>query len=186
MDLPAAKKSALSNCKGLSRTKFFSTFHQQTFAFHDSIMFYITMKSAKIYQKMIKTCKQIFAQKPFLFISRLCYNRGNDWHIWLNGKRINLEHQICSKIWFLNELTLCQYSFSEDNVLSFLMPKVFRSDIKKLQIQRQNISFKDLIFLASNCINVRFDMVTVRDGHGSIVPLERIVEALPKLKHFKL
>uniref|UniRef100_A0AC34FT66 Uncharacterized protein n=1 Tax=Panagrolaimus sp. ES5 TaxID=591445 RepID=A0AC34FT66_9BILA len=63
-----------------------------------------------------------------------------------------------------------------------IVPKIYQSNVKELTLREQIISFNDLIFLASKCKTIHFWRgANVVDKEGCVVPLEKIVEVLPKL-----
>uniref|UniRef100_A0AC34FKW5 Uncharacterized protein n=1 Tax=Panagrolaimus sp. ES5 TaxID=591445 RepID=A0AC34FKW5_9BILA len=134
---------------------------------------------------MVKSCKYFFVRNPIIIMSRSLFEyTNNGWNVWFNGeKKVDLSN-FYSKIWITRSLCVaadCNESF-DPNFLSLNVPKIFQSDIKILNLWKQNISFKDLIFLASKCEKIDLNYgVTVLYEDESIVPLEKIVQVLPKL-----
>uniref|UniRef100_A0A914QDM8 Uncharacterized protein n=1 Tax=Panagrolaimus davidi TaxID=227884 RepID=A0A914QDM8_9BILA len=166
-----------------NRGQFYSTYRRQDFAFRDSIMHYIAKnpKSVKLYQKLVQSCKYFFLKNPILILYELRYtNFGwgamseakDGW----KGLDIN---NISSKFW----ITEGFYGFTGSNhLVSSMIPKLYKCDAKWLDLVNQIITFDELLFLASNAEHFDSDGVVVKYGDDSVVPLEKVVEALPKIK----
>uniref|UniRef100_A0A914PVU4 Uncharacterized protein n=1 Tax=Panagrolaimus davidi TaxID=227884 RepID=A0A914PVU4_9BILA len=168
-----------------NRGQFYSTYRHQNFAFQGSIMYYIAKnpKSVKLYQKLVQSCKYFFRMNPILINEYICV---------LNYKSIGLKavkedgwkildiNNISSKCW----ITKGCYGFTGNNhhLVSSLIPKLYKCDAKRLDLGDQIITFDELMFLASNAEEIDLDGVVVKYEDGSLVPLEKVVEALPKIK----
>uniref|UniRef100_A0AC34G2D8 Uncharacterized protein n=1 Tax=Panagrolaimus sp. ES5 TaxID=591445 RepID=A0AC34G2D8_9BILA len=169
------------------RASFLATYRRdQDFSLPDSIMFYISQNptSAKVYQKLIQSCKYFFVQNSVLVISNCYLKYEYEWRLSFYEEFLDFKN-LSSKIWITDELfvddslaTVKDFNFS-------IVSKIYQSDFKKLNLKNQSISFDDFIFLASKCETVWFwENVTVfHDEDKSVVPLEKIVELLPKLTH---
>uniref|UniRef100_A0A914QPT5 Uncharacterized protein n=1 Tax=Panagrolaimus davidi TaxID=227884 RepID=A0A914QPT5_9BILA len=164
-----------------NRGQFYSTYRRQDFAFQDSIMHYIAKnpKSVKLYQKLVKSCKHFFLKNPILILYKLCSTSAgwearaeDDW------KRLDI-YNISSKFW----ITEGFYGFTGKNdLVSSLIPKLYKCDAKMLHLFDQIITSDELLFLASNAEEIDFSEVVVKYADGSVVPLEKVVEVLPKIK----
>uniref|UniRef100_A0AC35FTS5 Uncharacterized protein n=1 Tax=Panagrolaimus sp. PS1159 TaxID=55785 RepID=A0AC35FTS5_9BILA len=66
--------------------------------------------------------------------------------------------------------------------LSSVFPKLYKTDFKKLTLADHTISYSDFLFLSSNVENIELMSVVVKNEDGTIVPLEKLVKALPKIK----
>uniref|UniRef100_A0AC34G8N3 Uncharacterized protein n=1 Tax=Panagrolaimus sp. ES5 TaxID=591445 RepID=A0AC34G8N3_9BILA len=168
------------------RASFLATYRRdQDFSLPDSIMFYIAKNpsSAKVYQKMIQSCKYFFVQNPILVFSHLhcCYE--TKWETFSNNMPVSLDETF-SKIWVTDEIFVDNLSSTEQNSFSSIVSKIYRSDIKELSLMNQFISFADLIFLTSKCeMSVIFGG---ENGEEFDVPFEKILEVLPKLRGLSL
>uniref|UniRef100_A0A914PDB1 Uncharacterized protein n=1 Tax=Panagrolaimus davidi TaxID=227884 RepID=A0A914PDB1_9BILA len=169
-----------------NRGQFYSTYRRQNFAFQGSIMHYIAKnpKSSKLYQKLVQSCKYFFLKNPILIFYKLRYINGG-WDVMAEAehgwKCIDIKN-ILIKCWITKGL----YGFTGNNrIVSSLIPKLYKCDAKRLDLLNQIITFDELLFLASNAEEIDFDEVVVKYENGSVVPLEKVVEVLPKIKTIK-
>uniref|UniRef100_A0AC34G6Y7 Uncharacterized protein n=1 Tax=Panagrolaimus sp. ES5 TaxID=591445 RepID=A0AC34G6Y7_9BILA len=167
------------------RASFFASYRRhQNFSLPDSIMFYVSQNptSSKVYEKMIQSCKYFFVKNPILVYSIFYLKYENEWFTFFKRKPADFKNLSC-KIWITDGLSVYDRSLSTDKTfISSIVPKVYQSDIKKFCLQNQSISFNDFIFLTSKCETITFlDGISVKNEDCSIVPLEKLVEVLPKL-----
>uniref|UniRef100_A0AC35FQP0 Uncharacterized protein n=1 Tax=Panagrolaimus sp. PS1159 TaxID=55785 RepID=A0AC35FQP0_9BILA len=147
------------------KSRFYESYLPQNFAFRDSMINYITNNpsSPKVWLKMIICCKYFFAQNPLVIISNLYYHDEEGW------KTIGR-------------------SFRGDalqNAMSNFIPRIFRCDLKDIQLENQVIAFDELLLLSAKKGYVSFDNVTVYYKDGSVVPLEKIVQFYPDISDFQ-
>uniref|UniRef100_A0AC35GLP1 Uncharacterized protein n=1 Tax=Panagrolaimus sp. PS1159 TaxID=55785 RepID=A0AC35GLP1_9BILA len=183
--------------------RFYSSICEQKFPFRNSLIFYITQNpsSLKLYQKMIKSCKHFFDKNPILVISTLYAEYGTtEWGIWFNEKSVELEKLVPStKLWVIDEINVGNtiispiYPFVNPNVCSdakwlttIIISKIYQSNIERFVLWNQTISFKDFVFVASNCKEIMLCNVSVVENESdAIVAVEKLIEVLPNLKDFE-
>uniref|UniRef100_A0A914P464 Uncharacterized protein n=1 Tax=Panagrolaimus davidi TaxID=227884 RepID=A0A914P464_9BILA len=166
------------------RAKFLSTYcSRQSFSLPDSYMFYILKhpKNAEMYQKMIKSCKYFFIKNPILVIPCLSY--GRDSKEWQNLSNVKSDmSNLMSKIWITGKLHI-NAGKNEENILSSIISKVYRCDVKVFILYDQTILYHDLSRLIGSAEKIRFYRnVLVKNDNGSNVCLEKIVEVALKAK----
>uniref|UniRef100_A0A914PH47 Uncharacterized protein n=1 Tax=Panagrolaimus davidi TaxID=227884 RepID=A0A914PH47_9BILA len=163
------------------RAKFYSTYiSRQNFALPDTIMFYILMnpKTAKLYQKLIKSCKYFFVKNPVLVISYLFYN-CDKWFV--DQKPFDLSKLTC-KVWITDKLNLCSVKTGNQSILPSLMSKFYRCDAKDLLLSNQVLSFHDLSLLISSAKDISLYNISIKNKNGSNVALEKVIEIAVKAK----
>uniref|UniRef100_A0AC34FIB0 Uncharacterized protein n=1 Tax=Panagrolaimus sp. ES5 TaxID=591445 RepID=A0AC34FIB0_9BILA len=192
-DSGAGEEATISPVK---KASFLSSYRIQSFSLPDSIMFYMAKNppSAEIYQKLIQSCKYFFVKNPLLVVSELHLGYRNGWHTCGDEEKIDLKN-IPHKLWIsrnLNVVVNCGIvhidacNGQDRFFVSSLISKFYRCDVTKLTLQRQTISFKDFIFLASNVESLQLtNALNILNEDGSVATLEKIVEALPKLTYFE-
>lgn len=162
-------------------------FHQD-WSLPDSIVYYITQNpsSAEFYFNLISTCKYFFTKNAIL----LCPGLGFDGKIYEEKSKALEELTACNdlespaKIWIVG----CDFGVFPSktsnltNGVSSFIENIYRCEAERLYFVNQIISHDELFFLTSSVYAIHFDQVTVKDKDGSILPLEKIVEAIPKLK----
>uniref|UniRef100_A0A914QV82 Uncharacterized protein n=1 Tax=Panagrolaimus davidi TaxID=227884 RepID=A0A914QV82_9BILA len=198
MDIFGVSKSNQSNKNIKSKAskfsskhaQFYSTYFRQNFSLPNNIIYYISKnpKSAKLYQKMIQTCKYFFIKNPIIVIdSRLAFCE-NQWLI--KRKPYDISNVTC-KFWITDDLSIASNSLkiNEDmnkNVVSSIIPKVYKCASKYLTLFNQNIFFHDLYFLIKSAEEIYFSDVCVKNDDGSNVAIEKIIEIAVKAKSFTL
>uniref|UniRef100_A0A914Q162 Uncharacterized protein n=1 Tax=Panagrolaimus davidi TaxID=227884 RepID=A0A914Q162_9BILA len=170
------------------RAKFLSTYcSRQSFSLTDSIMFYILKhpKDAQMYQKMIKSCKYFFIRNPILVISCLSY--GGVRKEWQNLSKVKSDmSNLMSKIWITEKLHI-NAGKNEENILSSIISKVYRCDVKEFILYNQTILYHDLTRLIGSAeIILFYQNVLVRNDNGLNVGLEKIVEVAVKAEFITL
>uniref|UniRef100_A0A914NZZ0 Uncharacterized protein n=1 Tax=Panagrolaimus davidi TaxID=227884 RepID=A0A914NZZ0_9BILA len=148
-----------------------------------------------MYQTLIQSCKYFFFKNPILIVSDLSLVHDNGWQTFFNKKLVNFKN-ITRKIWITNEINIID-DFGEEidhTFLASLISKIYQSDVKRFILCDQNLFFDEFIFLASNAEEVRLDggslrtfedpTCIIKNVDGSIASLEKIFEALPKVKKF--
>ena len=71
---------------------------------------------------------------------------------------------------------------------SSLLPKIYRCDLTFLFLSNQSLTFHDFQkFISSGSLKILFLSETiVKIDDGTIVPIEKLIEHLPKLQDFQL
>uniref|UniRef100_A0A914PR26 Uncharacterized protein n=1 Tax=Panagrolaimus davidi TaxID=227884 RepID=A0A914PR26_9BILA len=135
--------------------------------------------NAKAWQKLIQSCKYFFAKNQIFVIENLSFTR--DYRIKLSSNGFEKPFDIAKvpcKLW-INEIFHFPY------FISLIIPKIYRCDVKFLRFFHQTISFDAFLFLSSYVEIIELEFVTVENENGSIVPFEKLVEILPKIKEIK-
>uniref|UniRef100_A0A914QFT8 Uncharacterized protein n=1 Tax=Panagrolaimus davidi TaxID=227884 RepID=A0A914QFT8_9BILA len=159
-----------------TQTEFRATYCYQNFALPDSIIFYMAKnpQSSKVYQKMIKSCKYFFIKNPILVIPQLYYNPTDQWHTNVNERKVCLKG-ITSKIWVSQNMVLDSLRFGQFNDISF-----YRCDAKIHWYKKVSV----INFFAPKCDKFRLYNSAFANDNGSILLIDAIISALPKLKSF--
>uniref|UniRef100_A0A914QT93 Uncharacterized protein n=1 Tax=Panagrolaimus davidi TaxID=227884 RepID=A0A914QT93_9BILA len=168
------------------RAQFFAKYFRQNFSLPDSILHHIAKnpKTWKLYQKMIRTCKYFFVKNPILVIRCLSHNKGDEWSA--DQLLIDLNKLKC-KFWVTEEISV--FPVVEDynqNVLSSIIPKLYKCDVIFLNLTGQTISYCDLSFVISDAEKINFEDVTLKDENGEILPLEKLIEASIKAQRIRI
>uniref|UniRef100_A0A914RCC5 Uncharacterized protein n=1 Tax=Panagrolaimus davidi TaxID=227884 RepID=A0A914RCC5_9BILA len=173
-----AQDSMMVSCK---RAKFMAKYQRQNFSMPDSVIFYIAKnpKTPELYLKMVKTCKYFFVKNPILVIHRL-YTNGGKWRV--NGKPLDLTKYNC-KYWITDNIIASASEFVDKNILSPIIPKLYKFDVKRLTLLYQIISFNDLSLLISSAETIRFICVIVKHVNRSDVPIEDIIAIAVNAEH---
>uniref|UniRef100_A0A914NZV9 Uncharacterized protein n=1 Tax=Panagrolaimus davidi TaxID=227884 RepID=A0A914NZV9_9BILA len=171
-----AQGSMMVNCK---RTKFMAKYQRQNFSMPDSIIFYAAKnpKTAKLYLKMVKTCKYFYFKNPIIIINRL-HTFGGKWMV--KEKSLDLTKYNC-KYWITDQI----YASCKTILLPFF-PKLYQCDAKNLLLHSQVVSFNDLSLLISSAEEIYLYDVVVKHADGSDVPLEDIVAIAVKAKEISV
>uniref|UniRef100_A0A914QST9 Uncharacterized protein n=1 Tax=Panagrolaimus davidi TaxID=227884 RepID=A0A914QST9_9BILA len=172
-----AQDSTMVNCK---RTKFMKTYQRQNFSMPDSIIFYIAKnpKTAELYLKMVKTCKYFFVKNPIIILPTLKADDGK-WRV--NEKPLDFTKYNC-KYWITGEIYASAYESVDENILSPIIPKIYRCDVKRLYLYSQVMSFDDLSLIVSSAEKIYLKNVIVKHSDSSDIPLEDIVAIAVKAK----
>uniref|UniRef100_A0A914PGP3 Homing endonuclease LAGLIDADG domain-containing protein n=1 Tax=Panagrolaimus davidi TaxID=227884 RepID=A0A914PGP3_9BILA len=168
----------------LKRIQFFkSFFSRQNWSLPNSIIYYILKNpsTSKVYQKLIQSCKYFFAKNPILIINEKLYIAILSYLHY--PKPIDLKN-ISSKLWIKNEINISSRNGDEGYRASRMIPKIFKCDAPRLILMKQIISFKELIFLASNVQKINLECTIVKNSDGSIVEFKKMVEFFPKVESF--
>uniref|UniRef100_A0AC34F6F8 Uncharacterized protein n=1 Tax=Panagrolaimus sp. ES5 TaxID=591445 RepID=A0AC34F6F8_9BILA len=162
------------------KPRFSGPIQRQNFAFRDSVIHYI-LQNEKMYQMLIKCCKYFYHKKSVLVVSDFTYD-GNKWQTSL-GNLTDLSILPC-KLWITFDLTIDKSD--NQNLVSSIVPEIFRCDIYYLNLCNQTMVFKDLVAIASCAKDIHLNNVTVKNEDGSIVQLEKLVGTLSEAKHIKM
>uniref|UniRef100_A0A914QHM0 Uncharacterized protein n=1 Tax=Panagrolaimus davidi TaxID=227884 RepID=A0A914QHM0_9BILA len=88
---------------------------------------------------------------------------------------------ISCKFW-ITQFISAKYSDNK-NIISSIIPKIYKCDAKMLCLDNQIFSYNDFAFLVSNAEDINFKAVTVMNENDLIVPFEKVFEAIPKIKY---
>uniref|UniRef100_A0A914PM09 Uncharacterized protein n=1 Tax=Panagrolaimus davidi TaxID=227884 RepID=A0A914PM09_9BILA len=164
------------------RTKFSSTnVFRQNLSLPDSLMYYICKNpnTPATYQKLMKACKYFFIKNPIRIVKMLDYA----WDKWLvENAPLDLS-KLTYKLWITDQFEV--QPRANDNLVTAIMPKLYRCDAKELYISYQVLFFYDLPLLFSSAEEIEFLNVTIKNEDGSIVALEKMVEVAVKAKKFQ-
>uniref|UniRef100_A0A914P5H1 Uncharacterized protein n=1 Tax=Panagrolaimus davidi TaxID=227884 RepID=A0A914P5H1_9BILA len=173
------------------RDQFYSTCFRQNFSLPNNIIYYISknLKSAKLHQKMIRSCKYFFIKNPIIVInSKLYFHDENQWEVELKLYDIS---KVTYKFWITDYLFIGpQYlkinQTMDKNIVSPIIPKLYKSAPKYLTLCNQNIFFHDLSFFILSAEKICFTDVCVKNDDDSNVAVENIVEIAVKAKRITL
>uniref|UniRef100_A0A914PY52 Uncharacterized protein n=1 Tax=Panagrolaimus davidi TaxID=227884 RepID=A0A914PY52_9BILA len=155
----------------------------QNWSLPDPIIYYIAKNpsTSKVYQKLIQSCKYFFEKNPILVLDDLIYiHEKKRWSTSHGNKLIDMKNISC-KFW-ITEFISTNYCCNE-NIISSIIPKIYKCDAKMLCLDNQIFSYNDFAFLVPNAEDINFKAVTVMNENGSIVPFEKFFEAIPKIKY---
>uniref|UniRef100_A0A914PEC7 Ribosomal protein S3 n=1 Tax=Panagrolaimus davidi TaxID=227884 RepID=A0A914PEC7_9BILA len=149
------------------RIQFFKSFiSRQNWSLPNSIIYYILKNpsTSKVYQKLIQSCKYFFIKNPILIINQKLYIAIKTYLPY--PKEIDFKN-ITSKLWIKNEINISSRNGDEGYRASSIVPKIFKCDAQRLILMKQIISFKELLFLASNVQKIILDC-TIKNKHTTI------------------
>uniref|UniRef100_A0AC35FD13 Uncharacterized protein n=1 Tax=Panagrolaimus sp. PS1159 TaxID=55785 RepID=A0AC35FD13_9BILA len=169
------------------RLHFDGQFCRQNWSLSYLVIDYITntQTSAKAWTKLIQSCKNFFAKNQIFVIEKLCLTFDSKLKLSMNEFEKSFDFaKVPCKFWITD---IFHFPFvTTQNKISSIIPKNYRCDVKVLRLFHQTISFDAFLFLSSNVEIIKLDFVTVKNENGSIVPFEKLVEILPKIKEIKL
>uniref|UniRef100_A0A914R5K3 Uncharacterized protein n=1 Tax=Panagrolaimus davidi TaxID=227884 RepID=A0A914R5K3_9BILA len=170
-----------------NRRQFFATCQQQEFNLPDSIMHYIAKnsKGAQLYQKKIQMCKYFFIKNPIIILDDSSYKDGK-WNV-LNYDHASFDiNKFICEFWINGEFCVIRENLWSNkvnqNIVSSIIPKLYRCDIIELTLFDQLLSFDALPLLLSGAERIKFFNVQIKNGNGSNVAIEKIVEIASKAK----
>uniref|UniRef100_A0AC34FGM9 Uncharacterized protein n=1 Tax=Panagrolaimus sp. ES5 TaxID=591445 RepID=A0AC34FGM9_9BILA len=165
---------------------------KQHFSLPYSIMYYMAKNpsSAEAYNKLIQCCKYFFEKNPILVAAdlfcetTLCSNPQCDGD---NEERCcaNIDlNKLSSKIWLTNNLSL-----AEDNIsifASLIVPKLYRWKSVKFFLIQNGLMYNDFKSYAALLTDIDFYVTRIiDDDDGSVVMLDKILEATINIKFFE-
>uniref|UniRef100_A0A914QVL6 Uncharacterized protein n=1 Tax=Panagrolaimus davidi TaxID=227884 RepID=A0A914QVL6_9BILA len=191
------------------QVRFSGPHRPQQWSLPDNTIYYITTNplSAKVYQKLTKTCKYFYSKNPITVCAELNSNseenkkdEDKEFLLWLEQNAFDFNcrwedgirkfidlNTIPDKLWITDNIEIFDTDLTEkQNLISFIFPKIYRCDIKSLCLQDQNISFSQFLFLSSNVESLHFGNVIVKNKDENIVSLEKLVETAVKIQTLKL
>uniref|UniRef100_A0A914PQE8 Uncharacterized protein n=1 Tax=Panagrolaimus davidi TaxID=227884 RepID=A0A914PQE8_9BILA len=177
------KAEEVSTIVSIKQLHFHGSYIRQNWPFRDSLINYITKNpsNAKAWTKLIQSCKYFFAKNPVFVIDKLGHE-SNGWTAFLNGIQKSIDFtKISSKLWITEKFDGFNALNPPKNV-SWIIPKLYKCDAKYLGLVNDVISYEDFLFLSSNLEEIILYKCIVKKDNGSIVPLEKLVQVLPKIK----
>uniref|UniRef100_A0A914PRU7 Uncharacterized protein n=1 Tax=Panagrolaimus davidi TaxID=227884 RepID=A0A914PRU7_9BILA len=186
------------------KTRFCDSYYRQNWSFRGSFIHYITQNpsSAKVYQKMIQSCKHFFIKNPIIIVPELYFLRKKGWCTQenrpsrhrLNDRSIYL-NELSSKIW-ITDLLHVWGSTPNWSALTSFMPQIYQCDATDISIEKQMFSFNDLMVIASKCETLYLSNVVIMNNDEVVpeteeycfenaVSLETLFKALPNVKTFE-
>uniref|UniRef100_A0A914PVD1 Uncharacterized protein n=1 Tax=Panagrolaimus davidi TaxID=227884 RepID=A0A914PVD1_9BILA len=161
---------------------------QQDWNYRESMIYYIAKNpsSAKVYQKMIQSCKYFFEKNPVLVASELkacndnvnsliCSNKTDECKKNKGKCCVKIDvAKLSSKIWLRDELDI---AYGAKNYTSLLSSKLYRCEIYRLEICNKVIMFDDLQLLSSSAKEIILQKNSIIYNCGKVVMLDKIIES---------
>ena len=168
-----------------------ASFFCQRFSLPENLVFYIAKNppSPELYHKLIRCCKYFWIKNPIITLEDLCLDTDdNHWETYeINGFEEDQKFKIETlnkKLWICEDLSVGD----EQNpfLASSLIPKIYRCDLNDLTLSYQRLTFGEFKkFISSGSLEeLCFYETSVKNGDGTIVPIEKLTELLPKLQRF--
>uniref|UniRef100_A0A914QSB2 Uncharacterized protein n=1 Tax=Panagrolaimus davidi TaxID=227884 RepID=A0A914QSB2_9BILA len=186
--LKAEKDSMIPLSK---RARFLLTYFQhQNWSLPNSIIYYILKNpsNSKVYQKLIQCCKYFFFKNPIIVVDKFTIDGDEKWKATLKDDEKFIDFtKISTKLWIYDVFD--KYCFSNTsanplNLVSSVIPQIYRCDAECMFIDKQIISYNEFLFLTSNIKFITLSKTPIMNENGTIVPLEKLVKKLPKLISF--
>uniref|UniRef100_A0A914PQE2 Uncharacterized protein n=1 Tax=Panagrolaimus davidi TaxID=227884 RepID=A0A914PQE2_9BILA len=104
---------------------------------------------------------------------------------WTTEETLYDLNQTTSKLWIANGLFVSQKYYitaemKDPNILTSIIPKLYRCDLCILRLLKQVISYRDLPLLISSAEWIFFNQVVVKHEDGSNIEVQKIVEIASK------
>uniref|UniRef100_A0AC34GYE3 Uncharacterized protein n=1 Tax=Panagrolaimus sp. ES5 TaxID=591445 RepID=A0AC34GYE3_9BILA len=159
---------------------------QQNWALPDSVIYHLAKnpKNAKVYQKLVNSCKHFFIKNPIIVVQELYFNWNNEAVLrsYKDYKCINMKTD-SYKYWITEKFgNSIFWRNLTPNIVASVIPKLYKQGARILSLAKQNISYNEFLFLSSNVEILSFYNTTVKNDDGSIVPLEKLVEKIFNVK----
>uniref|UniRef100_A0AC35GW92 Uncharacterized protein n=1 Tax=Panagrolaimus sp. PS1159 TaxID=55785 RepID=A0AC35GW92_9BILA len=179
----SSSNSSKPNPISAKRIYFSGPYSRQNWSLPDSIIFYIAKNpcSAKLFQKLVQMCKYFFIKNPIIIIKQFYKNEKLEAVLEKIEKRIILSNIISYKFWVTNDRIR-----PTSKIISSIIPYIYKVDVKKIFVYGQNISFNDFICFSKNVECISFINTNLKNENDSNIPLEKLVETLPKLKKLSI
>uniref|UniRef100_A0A914P6Z4 Uncharacterized protein n=1 Tax=Panagrolaimus davidi TaxID=227884 RepID=A0A914P6Z4_9BILA len=179
--MPNRKRKVAEIIVPVKQLHFHGPYIRQNWPFRDSLINYTTKtpSNSKAWQKLIKSCKYVFAKNPILVIENLWWDE-EDWYASSNNDAGPVDFtKISSKLWITDKFNA---TCAPPENVSLIIPKIYKCDAKYLSLMNDVISYKDFLFLSSNVEDTVLRENIVKNSDGSIVSLEKLIAVLPKIK----
>ena len=160
-----------------------ASFFCQRFALPEDTIVHIAMNppSPEVYNKLDKCCKYFWLKKPLITFN------GLD-HGGINGfspvSKFNIQN-VNDKFWIYRKFSVIDRR--NRFLASSIIPKIHRCDVSELTLENQKITFDDFKALTSSGLieHFRIDNTSMKDKDGVRVPIEKMIELLPKLQKLR-
>uniref|UniRef100_A0A914P9R8 DUF38 domain-containing protein n=1 Tax=Panagrolaimus davidi TaxID=227884 RepID=A0A914P9R8_9BILA len=183
------KRSAYGDSSAVipaKRLRFIAPNRCYDFDFPDSVIYYVAKNptSAKLYKKLIKTCRYFFWKNPILVTQFLLY-RNNE----MKADFSKYEQDICLKnvpykFWVSGYCVIsfdANSSFKKDLVSSYF-PRIYRCEIDELTLFDQKLTTDEFLFISAKTARVHFADLTVVNRDGKEIAFEKLVELIPEAR----
>uniref|UniRef100_A0A914XTK7 Uncharacterized protein n=1 Tax=Panagrolaimus superbus TaxID=310955 RepID=A0A914XTK7_9BILA len=107
----------------------------------------------------------------------------------INGYRIDFSTTL-TKFWIIDTFEIRAYEGNEGLKLlppPSVIPPLYKCHAKRLTLRDLEISYADFKFLSLNAEDILlFHILVVNNEDGSIIPMEKIIQSLPKVEHLTM
>ena len=169
-----------------------ASFFCQRFALPEYTIIHIAMNppSPEVYNKLIKCCKYFWLKNPILTLNGLYHKYDFRRNFWLsrgiNGFNPVSQFEIQnvnSKLWIYRKFTVVNRG--NRFLASSIIQNIHRCDVSQLFLSSQSLTFDEFKALTSSGLIEYFELseTTVKDKDGIPVPIEKLIELLPKLHY---
>ena len=161
----------------------------QRFSLPAALVFYMAKNppSPEVYHKLIKCCKYFWLKNPVITLERLClhdhdtYWRTDKTNGFQERRKFKIEN-MNGRLWFRRILIIDN---EQDQFLaSSLIPRIYRWDLTHLTLTFQTLTFNEFQKFTSSgslkCLDLK--KTIVKNDDGTVVPIQKLVELLPKLQ----
>uniref|UniRef100_A0AC35F9W6 F-box domain-containing protein n=1 Tax=Panagrolaimus sp. PS1159 TaxID=55785 RepID=A0AC35F9W6_9BILA len=138
-------------------------------------------KSAKVWKKLIMTCKHFYSKNPVFPVKHL--------HVYPDSKCEADEEKFNSskfipKFWVYDSFNYHASNFSNSKLE---IPKIFKFDLRSLIMFDQNLTFNDYQKLTSSgsLKSIILYFCKIQNSDGTIVTVDKLLENLKHLEEFK-
>ena len=164
---------------------------KQGFTLPDALVFYMSKNppSPEVYHKLIRCCKYFWLKNSAItlnFLGRLPNDKYWETH-GINGfqkyQKLKIE-TLNEKLWIHDFLGV--YDAQNEFMASLVIPRIHRCDITNITLSYQTLSFEEFkkITSSGSVDSLYLGITTVKNDDGTIVPIEKLIELLPKLQMF--
>ena len=164
---------------------------KQRFSLPEALVYYMAKNppSPEVYHKLIRCCKYFWLKNPIITLKdSYCFCDGLNDKYWETrdfqpSQKFKIDN-LNSKLWIHRNLTV--WDDRNQLILSSLIPRIYRCDLTSLQLFYQSLTFDEFKKLKSSesLKSLKFYKTIVKNDDGSIVPIEKLIQLLPKLQTF--
>uniref|UniRef100_A0A914PZV4 Maturase K n=1 Tax=Panagrolaimus davidi TaxID=227884 RepID=A0A914PZV4_9BILA len=165
---------------GSSHHIYFSgPYRHQNWSFKNSYIDYILKhpSSVKVWRKMVQSCKYFFAKNSIVAFEQL-FCRNEKWRVYLRNQTLKDIRYTSNplKFWITANIELANCSVPP------LISRIYKLNARFSDFSEQMLSYNEFLYFSANVAYLGFYNTIVKNDDGSIVPFEKLVEGLPKLK----
>uniref|UniRef100_A0A914Y263 Uncharacterized protein n=1 Tax=Panagrolaimus superbus TaxID=310955 RepID=A0A914Y263_9BILA len=132
-------------------------------------------KNAKVYQKLVQSCKYFFIKNPILVYEGISFDIC--WYD-INENWLMMNQTSC-KLWITHYLQITPRNHEDIPHASSLIPKIYQFDLFDLNLSILTISYNVFMSLCSSVKTLSLNRATVKNDDGTVVSFEKIIEQLP-------